>query len=76
MVKNDLRLQMTAAVFDTWVKPTTATRAGNTIVIHAHNHFAFEWLSMRLRPTIAKTVKDTCGPNINIEFEIPEGYTR
>jgi len=75
MVKNDLRLQMTAATFDTWLKQTTATRAGNTILIKCQNRFAYEWLSMRLRPTIARTVKEICGPKTTIEFEIPEGYT-
>lgn len=75
MVKNDLRLQMTAAVFDTWIKPTTATRAGDTLVIQTHNRFAYEWLTMRLRPTIANAVKDCCGNKTNITFEQPKDTT-
>ena len=71
MVKNDLRLQMTAAVFDMWIKPTKAHRHGDTIVIQAHNRFAYEWLSMRLRPMIANTVKEVCGNKTTIEFENP-----
>jgi hypothetical protein len=69
MVKNDLRLQMTAAVFDTWVKPTSAHRDGDTLIIQPHNRFAYEWLSMRLRPTIANTVREVCGPKTTITFQ-------
>jgi len=72
MVKNDLALRMTASVFDTWVKPTTAHREGDTIVIQAHNQFAYEWLSMRLRPTIASAIKDTCGPKTTFEILEPQ----
>ncbi len=72
MVKNDLRLQMTSAVFDTWIKPTTATRTGDTLVIHTHNRFAYEWLTMRLRPTIANAVKVCCGNKTTITFEKPD----
>ena len=82
MVKNDLKLQMTAGVFDMWIKPTKAhtipasrDRHGDTIVIEAHNRFAYEWLSMRLRPTIANTVKEVCGPKTTIEFEKPSHVT-
>ena len=71
MVKNDLRLQMTAAVFDMWIKPTKAHRHGDTLVIKSHNRFAYEWLSMRLRPMIANTVKEVCGNKTTIEFEKP-----
>ena len=71
MVKNDLRLQMTAAVFDMWIKPTKAHRHGDTLVIKSHNRFAYEWLSMRLRPMIANTVKEVCGPKTTIEFQKP-----
>ena len=70
-VKNELRLQMTAAVFDTWVKQTTAHRHGDTLVITPRNRFAYEWLNMRLRPTIAKTVKQICGRHTTIDFVNP-----
>ena len=69
MVKNELALQMTSAVFDTWLKPTSAHRDGDTLIIQPHNRFAFEWLSMRLRPMIAKTVKEICGNKTTIEFQ-------
>jgi len=71
MVKNDLRLQMTAATFDTWLKGTTAHRDGDTLTIRVQNRFAYEWLSMRLRPMIANTVKEICGNKTTIEFEKP-----
>ena len=71
MVKNDLRLQMTAATFDTWLKGTTAHRDGDTLTIRVQNRFAYEWLTMRLRPLIAKTVKEICGNKTTIEFEKP-----
>ena len=75
MVKNDLRLQMTAATSDTWLKQTTAHRDGDTLIIQPHNRFAYEWLSMRLRPIIANTVKDICGPKTTIAFHKPEAPT-
>ena len=71
MVKNELRLQMTASVFDQWVKQTKAHRHGDTLILTPKNRFAYEWLSMRLRPTIAKTVKQICGPKTTIEFVNP-----
>jgi len=69
MCKGNLRLQMTAAVFDKWVKPTFGYRDGEVMVVEAHNPFTYELLTVRLRGIIERVVAHICGGDVGVRIE-------
>jgi chromosomal replication initiation ATPase DnaA len=69
MCKGDLRLQMTRAVFDMWLKPTFGYRDGDVMVVEAHNPFAYEWLSIRLLGMIERVVAYVCGEDVDVRIQ-------
>lgn len=70
-VLEELRLQMTRATFDTWLRNTRVIEAdeGSWTVWVAH-HYALDWLSNRLAPTIERTVRRIAGNAIRIRFAV------
>ena len=69
MCKGDLKLQMRAATFDMWVRPTFGYRDGDVMVVEAHNRFAYEWLTVRLRGMIERVVAHICGGDVGVRIE-------
>ena len=52
-----LQLLVTRANFDTWLRDTVGLRhEDGRFVVGAPNDFATEWLGMRLKPLITKTL--------------------
>lgn len=67
----DLRLQMTQATFDTWLRGSRAAGQDNgTLTIHVSNAYAVDWLSTRLAPLIERTVTRLAGEPLSVEFTI------
>lgn len=69
--REELRLQMTKATFDTWVKPAFALsydRARAELVIGVHNPYAKQWLENRLYGMIERTVQHVIGITTKIKF--------
>ncbi|MHB8377208.1 MAG: chromosomal replication initiator protein DnaA [Dehalococcoidia bacterium] len=66
-----LQLQVTRANFDTWLRDTVGLRDDHDgFVVGAPNDFAREWLSMRLRPMIARTLARVLGHKVDVTFEV------
>jgi hypothetical protein len=76
----DIKLQVTRATFDTWLRLTQGTNLelngqGQFLVVRAHNHYAVEWLTGKLYPLILRNVirvaEDDFGEQIDRDsFEI------
>ncbi len=72
-----IKLQMTKATFDSWVKGTQVVGAKNgTWVVGVKNNRAKEWLENRLGETITRTLGNVVGKAVEIEFvvldEVPD----
>ena len=62
---------MTRANYDTWLRDTIALRHdADGFVIGAPNDFAREWLTMRLRPMISRTLARVLGHKVEVMFEV------
>ena len=73
-VLGQLRLQMTQATFETWVKDTRiVSQNGENLVIGAKSAFAKDWLENRLFNTINRTVTNILGYPINLQFVVDSG---
>lgn len=69
----ELKLQMTKATFDTWVKPTRALGFDDTtgdLVIAVHSPYAMEWLEHRLHTTVQRTVTGFAGRAVTVRYEV------
>ena len=54
-----LQLQVTRPNYDTWLKDTVGLNTDNgSFVIGTPSDFVSEWLSTKMGPVIAKTVRD------------------
>lgn len=66
-----LQLQVTRANFDTWLRDTHGVRFDDdAFVVGAPNDFAREWLSMRLKPMIARALASVVGHKVEVAFEV------
>jgi hypothetical protein len=75
-IKGDLKLQMTRATFDTWVKDTRVlSSARDTWTIGVNSEHAKDWLENRLHPTIVLTTETVLGREIEIIYEVSEAPT-
>ena len=63
----------TKATFDTWLKGTTATLAGDTLTVHVKNNYAAEWLEGRLDDTIGRAITSATGRELEIRYEVGGG---
>jgi len=73
-VLDQLRLQMTRATFDTWLKDTRIVSQNNShLVVGTKNAYAKDWLENRLFTTINRTVADILGYSIDIDFVVDLG---
>ena len=69
---DDLKLQMTNGTFNTHLRGTSATAAGDALTIHVRNDATAEWLQARLHPVIQRTVDQLAGRPITITYLAPQ----
>jgi hypothetical protein len=70
-----LRLQMTKATFDTWLRGTECfdwyeNENGETWVVAVRHAYALDWLNSRLMPVITSTVEAIRGRPVEIRFDV------
>ncbi|MFQ5576576.1 MAG: DnaA N-terminal domain-containing protein, partial [Anaerolineae bacterium] len=64
-----LQHQMTKATFNTWVKNARLVKCENdTYTIGVKNDYAKDWLENRLKGTIKRTLSNTAGCPVLIDF--------
>jgi len=70
--KEQLRLQMTQATFDTWLKEThqIGDLEEGTLTIGVPSAFAQDWLEHRLIDTIRRTVASVAGQPVTVAFTV------
>jgi chromosomal replication initiator protein len=70
---DDLRLQMTQATFDTWLKSSELVGCeDDTFVVGVANTYARDWLEHRLLPVITRTLARRAGHPVDVEFVVAE----
>ena len=77
---DQLRGQMTAATFDTWLRGTRIVDAadggpsgGDTWTVGVLNAYALDWLNQRLMPVITRTAELVAGCPVTIRFVVSGG---
>lgn len=77
--KAQLRLQMARGAFDTWVADTCcigveedpeAADSGRILVVQVANKYAAEWLELRLKRLILRTLHGLVGGEIGVRFRV------
>ena len=71
IARSQLRLQMTKSTYDTWVRDTSCLAfEDGAFVIGVANGYAKDWLSMRLRPVIKRTLTSILGQAVDVSFVV------
>jgi chromosomal replication initiator protein len=69
IARSQLRLQMTKSTYETWVRDTECLAyEDGAFVIGVPNAYARDWLSLRLRPLIKRTLVSIIGRAADITF--------
>ncbi|WP_236561241.1 DnaA N-terminal domain-containing protein [Pontibacillus sp. HMF3514] len=55
--------------FETWLSKTTGEVQGETIVVHAPDEFARDWIDARYKDLIRKAAKEVTGKEVNIKVQ-------
>ena len=70
-VLEELRLQMTRATFDTWLRGTRlVAQEGDAWTIAVKNGFALDWLSNRLAATVERAASRITEREVTVRFVI------
>lgn len=68
-----LRMEMPAAAFDTWVKPASLIAfQGDTFVVGCINRFGRDWLANRLTHSLERLLQGLLNRPIRVRFELTE----
>jgi chromosomal replication initiator protein len=71
VARSQLRLQMSKGTYDTWVRDTVCLAyEDGAFVIGAPNAYAKDWLTMRLRPLIKRTLSSIIGRAVDVTFVV------
>jgi len=71
IARSQLRLQMTKSTYETWVRDTSCLACEDgAFVIGVNNAYAKDWLSLRLRPTIKRTLTSIVGHAVDVTFVV------
>lgn len=71
---DDLRLQMTQATFDTWLRDSTLLACrDDALVVGVRNTYARDWLENRLYDVIQRTLRRLTGREVEVEFVVVGG---
>jgi len=66
-----LKMQMTEATFETWVRESRAvSRENGTLVVGVKNQFSKDWLENRLAPVVNRTVTTIAGQPLQLEYVV------
>ncbi len=79
IARSQLRLQMTKSTYDTWVRDTVCLAyEDGAFVVGVANGYAKDWLSMRLRTVIKRTLTSIVGQAVDVVFVVqpPAADTR
>lgn len=69
-----LHYQMPAATWDAWLRDSRgADLAGDALIVEVDNRYAAEWLDLRLRPLIGRTLRGLVGREVPVEFRVAAG---
>jgi chromosomal replication initiator protein len=69
IARSQLRLQMTKGTYETWIRDTVCLASeDNAFVIGCPNAYTREWLSIRLRSLIKKTLVSIVGHAVEVSF--------
>jgi len=69
-----LRYQLPGATWETWLRDTRGVDlAGEDLVVEVGNRYAEEWLRLRLRPLIIRTLRAIAGRELGVAFRVAEG---
>jgi len=72
----ELQLQMTKAVFDTWVRPTHVLGwKDGGLYVGVHSPYAKEWLENRLNATVQRTVIGIVGRSVEVRYVYADKHT-
>ncbi len=71
VARSQLRLQMSKGTYDTWVRDTVfVAHEDGAFVIGVPNAYAKDWLSMRLRPLIKRTLGSIVDRAVDVTFVV------
>jgi chromosomal replication initiator protein len=69
IARSHLRLQLPRSTYETWVRDTTClAQEDGAFVIGVANAYAKDWLSLRLRPLIKRTLAGIVGQAVDVTF--------
>lgn len=69
-----LRYQLPGSTWETWLRNTRGVDlAGEDLVVEVGNRYAEEWLRIRLRPLIMRTLRAIAGRELGVAFRVAEG---
>ena len=76
--KDQLRFQMVRGTYDAWLADTRCagveedpeeTSAGQTLVVRVVNRYAAEWLELRLKRLVLRTLQGLVGSPVGVRFQ-------
>lgn len=71
IARSHLRLQLPRSTYETWVRDTVCVAyEDGAFVIGVGNAYAKDWLSLRLRPLIKRTLAGIVGREVDITFVV------
>lgn len=71
IARSHLRLQLPRSTYETWVRDTVClAQEDGAFVIGAGNAYAKDWLSLRLRPMIKRTLASIVGQAVDVSFVV------
>ncbi len=69
--RSQLRLQLPRSTYETWVRDTEClAHEDGAFVIGVGNAYAKDWLSLRLRPLIKRTLAGIVGRTVEVTFVV------
>jgi len=69
-----LRYQLPSSTWETWLRDTRGVDlAGEDLVVEVGSRYAEEWLRIRLRPLIIRTLRAIAGRELGVAFRVAEG---
>ena len=76
IARSQLRLQMTKSTYETWVRDTTyLAHEDGAFVIGVPNAYAKDWLTLRLRTLITRTLSSIAGHAVDVTFVVQQTPT-
>lgn len=71
IARSHLRLQLPRSTYETWVRDTEClAHEDGAYVVGVSNAYAKDWLSLRLKPTIKRTLNSIVGRAVDVTFVV------